>query len=522
MQKRVWVFLGLLVLCLVNKAQVNATELSQQNTMLISPYQGADNETDSEAEADCRGTVIEAEGLTKVAVLSDGNRSTYLKLAEDTTIIVKHPDGLSGLYIEFDHVPQLWTLKDVRDDSNLYCGENGFLHEYVNLSALFGQTAEEVTLIFPAGTVISDIYGFSAGRLPDWVQDWEAPLEQADLLLFTTHSDDEQLFFSGLLPYYTMERGLRVQVAYGVQHFEAQGVANHVRPHEQLDGLWTVGVTHYPVMSEFPDLYAESKDREVALASAKEVFGKAGVTYEDMVGYLTECLRRFKPLVVVSHDLNGEYGHGAHVFLADALTRSLTAATDETQYPESAAQYGTWQVEKTYLHLYPENPIVMDYDTPYESMGSKTPFEVSQEGFGCHKSQHWTWFNKWMNGTPEAPITKASQIKSYSPCKYGLYQTEVGLDEQGGDFFEHVKTYDVREEEVRLAEEARLKALEEEKRAREEEERKAEEARLVAEAEKAAAEAKRQKAIWASISVTGFLLAGGIVCLLVGHKKKQN
>lgn len=495
MQKRVWVFLGLLVLCLVNKAQVNATELSQQNT------------------------VIEAEGLAKVSALSDGNRSTYLKLAEDTTITVKRTDGLSGLYIEFDRTPELWTLKDVRDGSDVFCGENGYLHEYVDVKGLFGAVAEEVAIIFPAGTVIADIYGFPEGELPEWVQIWDQPHDKADLLLFTTHSDDEQLFFSGLLPYYTIERGLRVQVAYGVQHFEAQGVENHVRPHEQLDGLWKVGVTHYPVMSEFPDLYAESKDREVALAAAKEVFGKAGVTYEDMVGYLTECLRRFKPLVVVSHDLNGEYGHGAHVFLADALTRALTAATDETQYPESAAQYGTWQVEKTYLHLYPENPIVMDYDTPYESMGGKTPFEISQEGFGCHKSQHWTWFNKWMNGTPEAPITKASQIKSYSPCKYGLYQTEVGLDEQGRDFFEHVKTYDVREEEARLAEEARLKALEEEKRAREEEERKAEEARLAEEAEKAATEAKRQKAIWVSISVAGFLLAGGIIGFLVKRKK---
>lgn len=518
MQKKAWFLLGMLVLLLAGKTQVHATETAQQNTLLISTYQGPADKSGPTEEADCQETVIEAD-VAKATHLADGDRSTYLKLAEETTIIVKRTDGLSGLYIEFDRVPQPWTVKRSVSDIGVCCGENGFLHEYVDVAELFGTDVQEVQLVFPAGTVIADIYGFSQGQLPDWVQNWEPPLEQVDLLLFTTHSDDEQLFFSGLLPYYTIERGLRVQVAYGVQHFEAAGVANHVRPHEQLDGLWKVGVTHYPVMSEFPDLYAESKDRAVALAAAKEVFGKAGVTYEDMVGYLTECLRRFKPLVVVSHDLDGEYGHGAHVFLADALTVALKAAAVAEEYPESAVQYGTWQVEKTYLHLYPENPIVMDYDTPYESMGGRTPFEVSQEGFGCHKSQHWTWFNKWMNGTPEAPITKASQIKSYSPCKYGLYQTEVGLDEQGGDFFEHVKTYDVREEEARLAEEARLKALEEEQRAKEEAQAWAEEERLAAEAAAAAA-SERQRVIFTVAAGAGVLLVGVSVILLFRRKKK--
>ena len=124
-----------------------------------------------------------------------------------------------------------------------------------------------------------------------------------------------------------------------------------------------------------------------------------------------------------------------------------------------------------------------------------------------------------MNGTLEAPITKASQIKSYSPCKYGLYQTEVGLDEQGGDFFEHVKTYDVREEEARLAEEARLKALEEEQRAKEEAQARAEEERLAAEAAAAAA-AERQRLISAVAAGAGVLLVGVSVILLFRRKKK--
>ena len=83
----------------------------------------------------------------------------------------------------------------------------------------------------------------------------------------------------------------------------------------------------------------------------------------------------------------------------------------------------------------------MDYDVPLEAFGGKTAYEVSCDGFACHESQHWTWFYKWIYGSEENPITKASQIRSYSPCKYGLYYTKVGVDTIGGDFFENVDTY---------------------------------------------------------------------------------
>jgi LmbE family N-acetylglucosaminyl deacetylase len=363
----------------------------------------------------------------------------------------------------------------------------------VDVKALFGTLPRQLTLHFEKGTVISEIYTFSDGELPDWVQVWQPPCEQTDLMLLSTHSDDEQLFFAGVLPYYAIERQMHVQVVYSVQHFEVYGEKNHQRPHEQLDGLWTVGVRHYPIISEFPDLYAESKDRDTAFAQAKSAFKSQGVTYDDFVSYITECIRRCKPLVVVSHDPNGEYGHGAHVLTVAALTDALQHAADESFDPESAAAYGTWSVEKTYLHLYVENPIVMDFDTPLDSMGGKTPFQMTQEGFGCHKSQHWTWFYKWIYGTSDAPIEKAADIKTYSPCLYGLYASSVGADSEGGDFFENVMTYAQRAEA-----EAKAKA-EADAAAKAEAEAKAKaeaEAAAKAEAEaKAAAEAARAEKI---------------------------
>ncbi len=402
------------------------------------------------AEADYQSTQFAVEGFSAPDRLSDGNRNTYTNAAEGGTVTVSSETGIAALYIEFDRTPQTWTLENTATGESITCGQNGFLHEYVNVTELFDEATGELVLQFPAETVVADVYGFSEGDLPGWVQVWHPPLEEADLLLISSHSDDEQLFFLGVLPYYAGERGLKVQVAYVVQHFEANNVQNHVRPHEQLDGLWTVGVKNYPVMSELPDLYAQSKDRDTAFTQSVAVYENAGFTYDDFVGYITKCFRRFKPLVVVSHDLDGEYGHGTHVVCAKAITEALEYAADESMYQDSAEEYGTWEVEKVYLHLYPENPVVMDYDTPLESFGGKTAYEVSRDGFACHKSQHWTWFYKWIYGSEENPITKASQIKSYSPCKYGLYHTTVGPDLTGGDFFENVVTYEERALALRM------------------------------------------------------------------------
>ena len=408
-------------------------------------------------EAQYEDSVVEAEGFSHPGRLCDGSRTSYAAAGGPSRVTVSREGGIAALYLEFDRMPQPWTLTDPATGRSLSCGENGFLHEYVDVSALGEPLSSEVVLEFDQGVSIGELYAFSEGTLPDWVQRWEPPCERADLLLISSHSDDEQLFFAGVLPYYAVERELSVQVAYVVQHFEANGAADHQRPHEQLDGLWTVGVRHYPVLSQFPDLYAKSSHRDTALSQALAVYERAGYTYEDFVDYLTWCIRRFQPLVVVSHDLDGEYGHGTHVLCAAALGDALTRAADPGQDPDTAGEYGPWQVEKTYLHLYPENPIVMDWDTPLESLGGKTPFQVTQEGFACHKSQHWTWFYRWIYGTSSKPIQRAADITSYSPCLYGLYDTQVGPDLVGGDFFAHVQTYAQRAqaEAERLAEEER-------------------------------------------------------------------
>ena len=430
-------------------------------------------------------------------ILTDGYYGTYAKALENNCILLTCAKGISSVYVEFDWLPEeTWTISDMYSsaapsEKTRECGGSGYLHEYQDLAELFGYRPVSVSIVFPAGTQVANIYAFS-GEAPSWVQKWEPMLEKADLLLVSTHSDDEQLFLGGLLPYYVNEKKLDVQVVYFIQHFHKKmRVFEHYRQHEQLNGLWTVGVKHYPYMSEFPDAYAEGKTKAEAVQNILSTFNYYGYHMDDFRQFAVEVLRKFKPLVVVTHDLDGEYGHPAHIICADVMTDAVDLAADPEQYPEIAAQYGTWQPEKVYIHLYGKNTVTMDWDTPLDSLNGMTPFQMTQEGFRYHLSQHDSWFVKWIYGTNSAPITKASEISKYSPCNYGLYFTSVGddtLNAQGkpGDFMENIdQTYSgqrrAEEEEARkqAEEEARKQAEEEERlrKEREEAQRKEQEAR---------------------------------------------
>lgn len=386
----------------------------------------------ADEQAEWTATELTATGFDYLQYMHDDNYNTYgdSEGSNNATVTLSNPDGISHLYVVFHKIYGEWTLTDVASGRSETVGKNSFLHEYIDVEELFGTSVTSLKLSFEKNAYVADVYGFTKGQLPEWVQIWEPPLEKADILLLSSHSDDEQLFFAGILPYYGVERGVDVQVVYLINHFDTTS-----RPHEQLNGLWTVGIRNYPIISDFPDLFSESLDEAIA------AFENQGYTYEDFTSFIVENIRRFKPQVLITHDINGEYSHGTHIYCTDVVMNSIESIPDEAFCPESTEKYGVWDVPKTYFHLYGENQIVMDWDTPFDSLGGKTPFEVTVEGFDCHLSQHWTWFNEWIRGTKEAPITMASQIKDYSPCSYGLYRTTVGPDTAGGDFLENITPY---------------------------------------------------------------------------------
>ena len=64
------------------------------------------------AEASHTGTATETVGVSNPQRLFDGSRSTYTRIPADAAVTLSRPDGIAALYIEFDRIPQEWTLTD--------------------------------------------------------------------------------------------------------------------------------------------------------------------------------------------------------------------------------------------------------------------------------------------------------------------------------------------------------------------------------------------------------------------------
>lgn len=421
-----------------------------------------------------RSLVTDSTGFTYIGTMFDGEDREGVDTQGGASLTLEHSEGIGSLYIVFGWEYGAYTVTDNTTGLSHTCGESMYIHEFIDLADIFGGAPTSVTLTFDNGSVrINELYAFTAGQVPDFVQRWNAPADgRTDIVLFSTHGDDEQIFFAGLLPYYAGELGYRVQVVYLTDHRNQ----TDIRIHEMLNGLWAVGVTAYPVFGEYNDFYVESMEQ------AYRSFGILGWPREQMLGWVVEQLRRFRPQVAVGHDFAGEYGHGQHMVYADLLAEAVTVSMDENSYPESAERYGVWDVPKTYFHLYGGNPIVLDLDQPLDRFDGKTAFEVTRDlGYACHKSQYWD-FAKYI-----VVYRSAESVSQYSPREYGLYRTTVGQDVQKNDFFEHLIPYAEQEriaeekrkqeEQMRLEEERR----QEEARRQEEERQKAEQERLEAE-----------------------------------------
>ncbi len=376
--------------------------------------------------------------------LTDGSYRTEARVYG--TLTLSAPANIANLYISFSDTPTEFTV--TAGDRRLRCVPQ-YLEVCVDVSALASST---LSLAFIGQVSVCDVYAYGEGELPGFVQRWEPPCEKADILLISTHADDEHLYFAGLLPYYAGELGCAVQVAYFTDH-----VAEPYRRHELLNGLWTAGVRNYPVIGSVPDAFSDSEKEALKKLSA------SGMSRDDALLQQVRLIRRFKPQVVVTHDLEGEYGHGQHRLCASTALEAAGIAANAESDPASVSLYGAWDVPKLYLHLYPENQINMNWDFPLDAFGGKTAFQVSQDGYACHLSQRGPRFDNWIFGEKNE-ITKAAEIAEYSPCIYGLARTNVGADVNKNDFLENVITY---AEQERLAAEAEAKRQEEERAAAE-------------------------------------------------------
>lgn len=351
------------------------------------------------------GLSITLDGVDIVWQLEEADYYAPVGIPSSQVLAVESETPFSALYIMWDRLPGKYTL--VWDGGSMECGAEDFLHDYIRLP----EAVTSLSFVFEEEKYryICQMGAYTYGTAPAGIQDWQAPCERADILAFPTHSDDDVLFFGAVISHYAIEEGLAVQTAFMTDHYYEP-----FRNHERLDGLWEMGVRHYPILGTARDYYT------MDLTEAANYHVNDGI-----LEWQVELIRRFKPQVILGHDIDGEYGHGQHKLNTHYLIQAVEMAADARQLPMVALQYGLWDTPKLYLHLYRENEIVFDVNTVLEhDPEGRTPFQIAQDAYLCHVSQQY-YFAVSQNPYSEMDCTA-----------FGLYRTLVGND-TGSDLMEH-------------------------------------------------------------------------------------
>ena len=345
------------------------------------------------------------------SVLTDHSYQTYVTLKPDGFIQIDAPAGqpCEGLYLNLLGPAAPYAVQCLEPDGRWVPRANPD-PTIVNIYVPLDHPAGSIRIVPDGDLRIAEICAFGPGGLPPWVQTWHRMEGKADLMLVVAHPDDEYVFLGGTLPYYCGQQQRKTIVVYMTTGYTR-------RRNELLDGLWTCGVRDYPELCEYRDGYTHLINYSFDRWGGRErVYRK-----------VASLIRRYRPDVIVTQDLiNGEDKHGMHRAAADATVNAVKQAADGSFDAASLRSLPPWQVFKLYLHLYPQNRIIMPWDQmPLTRFGGKTAADVAKEAFKKHVSQQKTRHKVYL-------------CNPYDSKDFGLYFSTVGEDTGKCDFFEHV------------------------------------------------------------------------------------
>ena len=382
------------------------------SVLLLSAFAAA--ETARDLTAECSFSASKGSGK-KYTALYDHVYEGYWKSnkANNNYLEVHLPEGetCSGVQIKWAAINRKWCVEVEKNGE--WTAVDGFQEgrEFLTTwTPLDGVTAFRIASHsnYPHDLRIDELIVLSEGERPENIQVWEPTYEKADMMVVVGHPDDEYVFLGAVIPYYGAERGKRVLVTYITE-------STHYRRTELLDGLWTAGQRSYPLTGLFHDRYTMS------LGTAYQRLGENKVK-----NYIISLFRKHQPDVVVTQDIHGEYGHGVHKICADSVINALKKSGSAKYDRESAKLYGTWDVPKCYIHLYPENQIIFDWnEMKLSAFGGRSAFEVANDAWHCHLSQQKSKYEVYMDGPYNSQI-------------FGLYRSTVGPDKAHDDFFENI------------------------------------------------------------------------------------
>lgn len=344
-------------------------------------------------------------------LLTDDNLQTSIILADKISMTYTWAEKVpaSMIYLFSYVMPDAYHIRQWDGAESLLSDEE-VTPQRMCLQLPLREGCRKVTVTCLGRCKINAFKVFGPGNtFPERVVWWtEGNADHCDLMLISTHFDDEILMMGGVLPIYAGEQGRDCLVVY------MKGT-DKIRKLEAIQGLWEMGVRREAIY-----LSCTSNSLQKALDN-----DAAGVFAKDNLQKLVYLLRRYRPLVVVTHDVNGEYGHESHVKTSALVRRAVELASDPAYDPDTAAEYGAWQVQKEYIHLWPENTLELDIKSPLKNMGERTAYEVAAKAFTYHQTQQ-----KW---------SIRSTNSKYPIGHFGLYFTAVGPDSGLNDMFENVQ-----------------------------------------------------------------------------------
>ncbi len=358
----------------------------------------------------------------KYTQMTDKKYTSYWKAnkAKKPSIAVTAPKDqlIGGLYVCFGNLPDSWEVQVSEDGKKWTTAVQGpaYLHAWVPLPEPSRYVRMQVTMEKQYELYLNEFFVLGVGDKPDWVQDWQPTPEKADIMFVSTHPDDELIFFGGAIPTYDTEMGRDVVVAYYTR-------SNPTRSSELLNGLWYMGVRNYPVIGGFSDAMKKTMDKSYEYAGSGSITKGKKLVNE----WFVELYRRYKPEVVVTHDIEGEYGHSMHKMISDAALNAIPIAANEDEFTDLTVAHGTWEVKKLYRHLGTENLIQMDWSVPLKSMNGATGLDLADDAYELfHKTQETSGHSVGTTGV------------EYDNTIFSLVHTTVGADVAKNDFLENI------------------------------------------------------------------------------------
>ena len=288
--------------------------------------------------------------------------------------------------------------------------------------------------------------------------DWLPPTNKIAVLAVWAHQDDEAIFGGGSLPYYSAVLKLPTMLLC------MTGGSEPERDNELRCAAWTYGLRYEPLFGHFMDVHSNLITNSPYGTNTINITWDywAGVGFlgngtnveagkTRAINFVAEQIRRYRPDVIITHDLNGETGHDNHKAAAYAVTRAFFVAADPDATATNLVGLPPWRAQKLYVHLYPTNRLFHEFwEIPYPALTNRTPHQAANIGLTCHVSQG---PSRWIGASVYPP---GGMYNLWPAEWWGLYASRVGLDKplsksvvvsgysvQGGvaagDFREHLR-----------------------------------------------------------------------------------